>query len=149
MGSLVTEYCLISREESKAVGPLWLPGHQMTPLSYWARRRKKSLSSPWKGIVKPVLQHPSRDFHAVPFIIKSREAITLHQCHGRCASVLGETERKVILIHPPVLETESFASAFVAKGRVTAALGLREEGCFPVSYVRSLSCSICEIWRLL
>lgn len=55
-----------------------------------------------------------------------------------------------MLIHPSSLEMESFVSAFVAKGRAAAAaLGRREEGCFPVSSVRSLSHSICETWKLL
>jgi len=75
---------ITSREESEAAGSAWFPGHQMTPLSYWERRRKeKSLSGPWKSIVKPVLQHPSRDFHAIAFTIKSTEAITLHQHRER------------------------------------------------------------------
>lgn len=122
----------------------------MTPLSYQERRREKSLSGPWKSIFKPVLQHPSRGSHATPFIVKSTEAITLHQHLGRRASVLGKMEKRVMLIHPLLLETESFTSASVAKGRApAAALGLREEGCFPVSPARSLSHSICETWKLL
>ena len=138
-----------SREESEAVGPPWFPGHQMTPLSYRERRRGKSLSGPWKSIVKPVLQHPSRGFHAIPFIVKSTEAITLHQHLGRWASVLGDMEKRVMLIHLPLLETASLLHP-IAKGRApAAALGLREEGCFPVSSARSLSHSICETWKLL
>lgn len=107
----------------------------MAPVSYQERkRREKSLSSPWKSIVNAVLQHPSRGFHAVPFIDNSPEAITLHQYLGIWASDLGEAEKRVMLIHPPSLETESFASVTMAKGRVpAAALGMREEGCFPVS----------------
>lgn len=138
-----------SREESEAAGPLWFPGHQMTPLSSW-ERWEKSLA-PWKSIVKAVLQHPSRGFHAIPFIVKSTEAISLHQHLGRWAGVLGEMEKRVMLVHTPLLETELHReSAFMAKGRVpAAALGLREEGCFPVSSTRSLSHSICEIWKLL
>lgn len=138
-----------SREESEAAGPPQFPGHQMTPLSY-QERREKSLSGPWKSIFKPVLQHPSRGSHATPFIVKSTEAITLHQHLGRRASVLGKMEKRVMLIHPLLLETESFTSASVAKGRApAAALGLREEVCFPVSPARSLSHSICETWELL
>lgn len=140
---------ITSREESEAAGPPWFPGHQMTPVSYW-ERREKSLSGPWKSIVKTVLQHPSRDFHAVPFTVKSTEAITLHQHLGRWANVLGKMEKRVMLIHPPSLETGSFTSASMAKGRApAAALGLREEGCFPVSSARSLSHSICKTWKLL
>lgn len=75
----------------------------MTALSYQeGRRREKSLSSPWKSVVKTVLHHPSGGCHAIPFIVKSTEAITLHQCLGKWVSVLGEMEKRVMFIHPPV-----------------------------------------------
>lgn len=91
---------------SEAVGPPWFPGQQMTALSYQEGRREKSLSSPWKSIVKTVLHYPSRDFHAIPSVIKRTEAITLHQHLGKWTSVLGEMEKRVMFIHPPLLETE-------------------------------------------
>lgn len=131
-----------SREESMAAGSLWFLGGY---LSYWERR---SLGGPCKSVVEPNIQHPFRDFPAIIFICKSTEAF--ESVAGRWSSVLGEVEKRVMLIHLPLLETENFTSASMAKGRAPAAvLWLWEEEFFPVSSARLLSQSICKTWKLL
>lgn len=54
-----------TREESMAAGSLWFLGGY---LFYWERRKNNSISGPWNSAVKPDIQHPSRDFHAIIFI---------------------------------------------------------------------------------
>lgn len=103
----------------------------MAPVSYPKRKGEKSLSGPWDLL-----------FNIPPgFFIQWLLSLT------------GDGEQRwgtEMLIHPPLLETKSFTSESVVKGRAPAAvLRLKEERCFPVSSVRSLSDFIGETWKLL
>lgn len=112
------------------------------------KTKEKSIGGPWKSVVKPNIQHPSGDFHAIIFIGKNTEAIGW--AAWKMVWCLERDGEEADVIHPPLLETESFTSASMTKGRAPAAvLWLREEECFPVSSARLLSHSICETWKWL